>query len=401
MPQNDALSLYQMDRLEPGELAGPFTVDAAPEAQRFHSSFPQYQPTPLHALPALAHAMGVRGVFVKDESARFGLNAFKVLGGSYCVGKYMARRLSCELSELPYAQLVSAPVRQRLGEITFVTATDGNHGRGVAWAARQVGQKSVVYMPKGSSPERLENIRRLGAQAEITPWNYDDTVRFARRQAQDHGWVLMQDTAWPGYTQIPAWIMQGYLTLGAEILDQLGGDRPTHVFLQAGVGSMAAALAAYFVHVYGADCPTLVLVESNQADCLYRTARADDGQLHGVDGDLRTIMAGLACGEPCSIAWELLRRYVPNYLTIPDYVAARGMRILAAPLGADPRIVSGESGASTLGAAAELLTDERWQAIRQAIGLGAEAKILVISTEGDTDRAHYRRIVWDGLYPKP
>ena len=378
-----------------------FGYENAQKVQAFHASFPEYAPTPLVSLDGLAGKLGLGNLYVKDESYRFGLNAFKVLGGSYAIGSYIAKRLGMDISELPYERLVSQEIRQKLGEITFVTATDGNHGRGVAWTANRLGQKAVVYMPKGSAEERLRNIQALGAEASITDLNYDDAVRLANSGAEKYGWVMVQDTAWEGYEDIPAWIMQGYLTLGAEILDQLGGDRPTHVFLQAGVGSMAAALAAYFVHVYGADCPTLVLVESNQADCLYRTARADDGQLHGVDGDLRTIMAGLACGEPCSIAWELLRRYVPNYLTIPDYVAARGMRILAAPLGADPRIVSGESGASTLGAAAELLTDERWQAIRQAIGLGAEAKILVISTEGDTDRAHYRRIVWDGLYPKP
>lgn len=396
MPQD--IRLFQLASPGCGR-ADPFQVEAAAEAQRFHSSFPQYRPTPLARLNQLAASLGIAGLYVKDESQRFGLNAFKVLGGSYCVGKYIAQRLGCALDALPYAALVSQEVRQRLGEVTFVTATDGNHGRGVAWAARQVGQKSVVYMPKGSSPERLENIRKLGAQAEITPWNYDDTVRHAQRQAAEHGWVLTQDTSWEGYTQIPAWIMQGYLTLGREIAAQLGEEQPTHIFLQAGVGSMAGALAAFFAQAYaGAQ---IILVESDQADCLYRTAAAQDGRLHRVDGDLRTIMAGLACGEPCGLAWELLERYVPNYLTIPDWVAAKGMRMLAAPLGDDPRVVSGESGASTLGTAAELMMEDRWRPIRQALGLGPDSRVLCISTEGDTDRAHYRRIVWDGLYPKP
>ncbi len=193
-----------------------FDASAAQAALAFHRTLPGYAPTPLRDLRGLAKALGVGGFLVKDESRRFGLNAFKALGGSYAVG----------------ALAKDAPQ-------TFVTATDGNHGRGVAWAARVLGQRAVVYMPRGSARERLENIRAQGAEASVIDSPYDDVVRYARRQADANGWVLVQDTAWPGYTEIPTRIMQGYTTMGLEILDALGGRRPTHVFLQAGVGAMA------------------------------------------------------------------------------------------------------------------------------------------------------------------
>ena len=219
-----------------------FSLEQARKARDFHASFDVYAQTPLTALPGLAKALGVESIHVKDESYRFGLNAFKVLGGSYALGRYIAKRLGEDIADLPASRILSDEVRKRLGEVTFVTATDGNHGRGVAWTANRLGQHSVVYMPKGSAAERLANIRAEGADASITDLNYDDAVRLANRQAVEKGWVMVQDTAWEGYTDIPLWIMQGYTTMGYEIVQQLeamGAEKPTHVFLQAGVGSMA------------------------------------------------------------------------------------------------------------------------------------------------------------------
>jgi len=187
------------------------------KARAFHRSFPQYEPTPLVALPNLARLLGVRNIYVKDESFRFGLNAFKVLGGSYAMARFIAEETGRDVSELGFKQLTSPEIKKELGDYTFFTATDGNHGRGVAWAANQIGQESVVYMPKGSSETRLQNIRKEGARAEITDLNYDDAVRLASSESsRTPNSVVIQDTAWPGYEKIPGWIMQGYATMASE-----------------------------------------------------------------------------------------------------------------------------------------------------------------------------------------
>lgn len=377
-----------------------FGAACAQVACRFHQSFPEYRETPLADLTDLARFLGVASIRVKDESFRFGLNAFKGLGGSYCIGKYIAGRLGMDIRELTFDTLVSPEVKEKIGEITFVTATDGNHGRGIAWTAGRLGQKSVVYMPRGSAAERLENIRALGARAEITEFNYDDTVRFAKSQAEKNGWVLVQDTSFEGYEEIPGWIMEGYTTMALEAERQLDGERPTHIFLQAGVGAMSGAVAGFFADRYrGKEKPTMIVVEPNRADCLYRTARARDGRLHTVTGDMDTIMAGLACGEPCTLGWEVLERSADVFLSVPDWVAAKGMRILGNPLGSDPRVISGESGAVTLGIAAEALQNESLDWLRRTLKLDGHSRILCFSTEGDTDRDSYRRIVWDGEKP--
>lgn len=270
------------------------------KARDFHQSFPQFTKTPLVNLDNLAKHLGVAGIYVKDESYRFGLNAFKVLGGSFSMGKYLAKRLGKDISELSYEKLNSEDARKKLGDITFITATDGNHGRGVAWTATQLNQKSIVYMPKGSSLTRLENIRKEGAKASITEFNYDDAVRLAASEAKENGWVMVQDTAWEGYEEIPTWIMQGYGTMASEALEQLkelNVKKPTHIFVQAGVGSLAGAVQGYFASVFKDECPITVIVEADEADCLYRSAIAGDGKPRAVTGDMPTIMAGLACGE--------------------------------------------------------------------------------------------------------
>ncbi|MBE6969295.1 MAG: diaminopropionate ammonia-lyase [Ruminococcaceae bacterium] len=358
-----------------------FAVERAAAAKRFHESIPGYAPTPLCAV----EMPGLGSVYVKDESRRFGLNAFKGLGGSYSMARYIGEKLGIPEDELSYQRLRS----EKLGELHFVTATDGNHGRGVAWAAAQLGLKSTVYMPKGSAVERLENIRAAGAEAEITALNYDDTVRFAARTAEERGWVLLQDTAWPGYETLPRYIMQGYTTMALEAVQQLPAP-PTHVFLQAGVGAMAAAVTGFLAEYYGEQKPKIVLVEPDAADCLYRTALADDGALHIVKGDLATIMAGLACGEPCSIGWPILRSFADAFVSMPDEIAERGMRRLA-----KAGIVSGESGAATVGLLSALTEEAELGWLREALGLNEQSCVLCFSTEGDTDKENYRKIVYE------
>ena len=298
------------------------------KARFFHSSFPQYSITPLARLDGMAKYLGLGDLFVKDESFRFGLNAFKVLGGSFAMARYIAKEMGRDVSEMTYDYLTSEAFRQEFGHATFFTATDGNHGRGVAWAAHKLGQKAVVHMPKGSSQARYENIAKEGAQVTIEEVNYDDCVRMAAAEAAEtkHG-VVVQDTAWEGYEEIPAWIMQGYGTMAneaAEQLRQVGINRPTHVFVQAGVGSLAGAVIGYFTNLFPNDPPTFVVMEARAADCLYQGALAGDGQPRIVEGDLKTIMAGLACGEPNILSWDILRNHVSAFVSCPDWVSAPG-----------------------------------------------------------------------------
>lgn len=370
----------------------------AKNVRNFHKSFPVYSQTPLAHMPKTAKVLGLGDVYVKDESYRFGLNAFKVLGGSYSIGKYIAQRLGRDISEMDYNSLISEDVKKELGKLTFVTATDGNHGRGVAWTANVLKQKSVVYMPKGSAIERLENIKAEGAEASITDMNYDEAVRLANSKAEELGWVMVQDTAWDGYEEIPTWIMQGYMTMGLEAYEQLGEKRPTHIFLQAGVGSLAGAICGFFSEVYKDNKPTIVIVEPDKADCIFQTAEAADGKLRFVTGDMNTIMAGLACGEPNTIGWEVLRDHADYYISCPDYTAAKGMRILGNPVKGDDRVISGESGASTFGCVSEIMMNPEYKAIKDQLKLDENSTVLFFSTEGDTDKQNYLDIVWDGKY---
>lgn len=368
------------------------------KAKNFHESFNEYDRTPLADLKNLSEKIGVGGVYLKDESYRFGLNAFKVLGGSFAMGKYLAQKLGEDIKGLPYERLTSDEVREKLGEITFVTATDGNHGRGVAWTANRLKQKSVVYMPKGSSLERLRNIQAEGADASITDMNYDDAVRLAAKYADENNGLVVQDTAWEGYEEIPAWIMQGYGTMALEVQEQLEEskiEKPTHIFIQAGVGSLAGAVQGFFASEYGDECPKTVVVEANLADCFYKSAIADDGEARVVGGDMQTIMAGLACGEPNTIGFEILKNHAVAFVSCPDWVAAKGMRILGNPLDGDRRVISGESGAVTTGLLYEIMTNLEYKELKDKLELNENSRVLLFSTEGDTDPNKYREIVWN------
>ena len=337
---------------------------------------------------------------MKDESYRFGLNAFKVLGGSFAIAKYIAQQTGKDVSDLPYSVLTSEALREEFGQATFFTATDGNHGRGVAWAANRLGQKAVVFMPKGSTITRFNNIKAEGADVTIEEVNYDECVRMAADAASktEHG-VVVQDTAWDGYEEIPAWIMQGYGTMAMEAGEQLeeyGCDRPTHVFVQAGVGSLAGAVQGYFANRYPENPPKVVVVEADVAACLYKGAKAGDGRLQIVDGDMQTIMAGLACGEPNTISWDILKNHVDTFVSAPDWAAAKGMRMLAAPIKGDVSVTSGESGAAPFGILACIMTMDEYKDLREHLGLNQDSKVLLFSTEGDTDPERYKAIVWEG-----
>lgn len=375
-------------------------LDEIKKARTFHESFPEYSKTPLVKLEKMADYLGLKEVYIKDESYRFGLNAFKVLGGSFAMAKYIAKETRKDVSELPYNVLTSNELREEFGQATFFTATDGNHGRGVAWAANKLGQKSVVFMPKGSTQTRLKNIQKEGAAATIEEVNYDDCVRMAAKAAKETpNGVVIQDTAWDGYEEIPAWIMQGYGTMAMEADEQLKDadcQCPTHVFVQAGVGSLAGAVTGYFANQYKSNPPKIIVVEAEAAACLYKGAAAKDGNLRIVDGDMETIMAGLACGEPNTISWDILKNHVDVFVAAPDWVAAKGMRMSAAPLKGDMSITSGESGAAPFGLLASIMAMDEYKDLREFLELGKDSRVLCFSTEGDTDPDRYKEIVWEG-----
>lgn len=369
-----------------------FSPEEVSKVTNFHKSFPQYTQTPLAKLDNLAKFLGVKKLAVKDESYRFGLNAFKVLGASYSMGRFLAQRLGRDIADLPYNVMVSEEVRKELGEIKFFAATDGNHGRAVAWTANQLKQHATIYMPKGSSLTRLENIRKENAEASITDMNYDEAVRLASKHADEANGVIVQDTAWEGYTEIPTWIIQGYTTMVVEALEQYG-DIPTHVFLQAGVGSMASSVLGFLKAKFGDKCPTVVIMEPDVADCFYQSAVR--GEKYVVEGDMFTIMAGLACGEPNLIGYEIIKDYAKGFVSCSDSVSAYGMRILGNPLNGDDRVIAGESGAVGTGLLATIMLEDEYKALKDELGLNAESKVLLFSSEGDTDPDCYRKVVWD------
>lgn len=361
----------------------------------FHRSFPQYQMTPLSNRKETAAQLGLGGLFVKDESWRFGLNAFKVLGGSYAMASEIARTLGRDIAETDYAYLTGEQLKEEFGQATFFTATDGNHGRGVAWSARVLGQKAVVLMPKGTVQSRFDNIAKEGAMVSIEDANYDECVRRACALAKEaQCGVVVQDTAWEGYERIPASIMQGYGTMAREAARQLkdaGFDRPTHVFLQAGVGSLAGAIAGYYANLYGENCPKIIVMEADAADCHYQSALA--GEMRIVTGDLDTMMAGLACGEPNPISFDILRNHADCFVSCGDCISAQGMRALAHPQNGDEAIISGESGAIGTGLVYAIMTDPAYAGLKADLDMNEQSVVLLFSTEGATDPENYRRIV--------
>jgi len=374
-------------------------VETIGKIREFHKSFPQYTRTPLVSLDNLANEFGVGGIYIKDESFRFGLNSFKALGCTFALAGYIAQVLDIPVWELDYNTLPEAA--KKLGEFTFFAATDGNHGRAVAWAARELGQKAVIFMNKGCPQVRLDHIKREGAEASISDLNYDDTIRYVTElAAKTPNSVIVQDTAWEGYEDIPGWIMQGYAVMALEACEQLKelDIKPTHLLIQAGVGAFAGAAQAFVSNYYGSDDPTSFVVEPSVADCYHRSAKRGDGEPVNVGGDMKTIMAGLACGEPSHMSWDILKNKSEFFATIEDKHAAKAMRVLGAPVNGDPRVISGESGASAMGFLLELLTNDDLAELRTQAGINKESKFLLFSTEGDTDPHNYRDVIWNGKY---
>jgi diaminopropionate ammonia-lyase len=372
------------------------------DARAFHAQLPRYEMTPLKRLSNLASRLGLGSIWVKDESARFRLNAFKALGGSFAIYRFICEKVN--RPNLSYADLMSEEIRAELGDITFTSATDGNHGKGLAWATRKLEFPCIIYVHKNTTQARIAAIAEYGAEVRVVDGNYDDAVRQCERDARANGWQVISDTSWPGYEDVPKWVMQGYTTLLAETQEQFAAQgivKPTHIFLQAGVGAFAAAMIAFYEKLFGDAAPISVVVEPREAACLYHSVDVDDGQPHSISGDLDTIMAGLACGEPSPLAWDILRDCADFIVTAPDYVAAKGMRMYGVPLRGDPYVISGESGAVTLGALAFIMEYEGAAALREQLQLNENSRVLLINTEGNTDPDYFRNVVWDGVFPVP
>ena len=365
------------------------SADALAQAKAVISTWPGYAVTRLCSLPALAHTAGVASIHYKDEGSRFGLGSFKALGGAYAVARLLCRELGQRLGRsVSHAQLQSDPaLRQACADITVTCATDGNHGRSVAWGAQMLGCRCVIYIHASVSEGRKEAIARYDAQVVRTSGNYDDAVQQADRDAKTNGWFVISDTSYPGYMDIPRDVMQGYQLMVHEAVSALP-QWPTHVFVQAGVGGFAAAVCAYFWERNAEQRPVFVVVEPERADCLLQSARA--GEVVAVRGDLDTLMAGLACGEVSLLAWDILATGTNAFCTIPDAAAVDAMRLLASPQGGDPVIVAGESAVAGLAAALLMAQDP---AASASLGLGPDSRVLLFGSEGDTDPTLYQQLV--------
>ncbi len=359
-------------------------------AEREILSWPGYVPTPLHLLNGLAAKLGIADLAYKDEGHRFGLKSFKALGGAYAVFRLLKARIETRNGGKPVssAEVIAGKWRDIVAEVTVTCATDGNHGRSVAWGAQLFGCRCVIYIHQTVSEGRRAAIAHYGAEVLRVPGNYDDSVRHAAAEAQRNGWTVVSDTTYEGYRDIPVDVMHGYGVMSHEIIRQVGLQAPTHVFVQAGVGALAASVCASFWLEWGPRRPAIIVVEPARADCFFQSALV--GKPVVVEGDLDTVMAGLACGEVSPLAWEIVSAGADAYVVVDDGFALEAVRAFAMPVAGDPAVVSGETGAAGLAA---LLAARAHADLWQALGLNANSRVLLLGSEGDTDPEIYRSIV--------
>lgn len=380
----------------PEGVADILSEAAADAAWAEIASWPGYAPTPLRSLDVLAERLGIAALHYKDEAERFGLGSFKALGGSYAVLRHAADWLAeWRPGEAPsLASIREGAHAEALADLTVVTATDGNHGRSVAWGARMAGCRCRIYIHAGVSEGRREAMAALGAEVARIDGDYDTSVRLCAREAAANGWTIISDTSFEGYMEIPRTVMAGYTVMASEILDQLdrtGEAPPTHVFVQAGVGGVAAAVCARFWQRLGPKRPRFVVVEPEQAACCFESALGDRPAAVAIEAE--TVMAGLSCGKVSLLAWEVLARGASDFLTIGDERVGPVMRLLAAGEAGGGPITAGESAVPGLigliGAAAD-------ETLARALGLAPESRVLVLGCEGATDPAIHRAMMIPG-----
>lgn len=377
------------------DVAAPWTVaqdailndEALATARQTIQDWPGFAQTPLVALPKLADQLGVASIHYKDEGGRFGLGSFKALGGAYAVARLLQAQMVQALGRAVEMDEVTSVAHRKLAAgITVCCATDGNHGRSVAWGARMFGARCVIFIHEGVSDARKTAIQAYGAEVRRCVGNYDDSVREAQETATAEGWFVVSDTSYPGYMEVPRDVMQGYEVMAAEAFEAMS-QAPTHIFLQTGVGGMAAAVTALAKRRWGAARPMVVLCDPDQSACWLETYRQNTPT--AVEGDLETLMAGLACGEISALAWEILQDHADAAIAVTDAAAVRAMRQLASPKGDSP-IVAGESAvAGLVGLQAGLSQPQAAQMLR----LASDARVLLFGTEGDTDPALYTKLV--------
>lgn len=369
---------------EDAELLGS---EAVLEAERFLTHREGHAGTPLHALPGLARSLGVGSIHIKDEAHRLGLGSFKALGGSYAVIRLALEEASRRLGRpVDVSELQSPEVREISAELTVVCATDGNHGRSVAQGADLIGARAAIFVHRGVSPKRVDEITRFGADMFHVEGNYDESVAEASRVAEKNGWTVVSDTSWPGYERIPGLVMQGYVPLLREALRAMP-EPPTHVFIQAGVGGIAAAIAGHLAVVFGTQRPRFVVVEPARAACVLETAKMD--RIVKVGDDQPTVMAMLECYEPSLVAWRILSRVADGFMVVEEEDAVSAMKQLARPLESDPAIVAGESGGVGLAGLIRALGDDN---ARKSLKLEVSSHVFLVNTEGATDPDLYEEL---------
>ena len=354
------------------------------------TSWSNYAPTPLHPLPALAHEIGIGQLLYKDEATRFGLGSFKALGGAYGVLHCVAQEISVRSSTpTDIDALMTGQLSEAAAEITVVTATDGNHGRSVAWGAGNVGCKCVIYMHAEVSPGRQSAVEAFGAEVVRVPGDYGESARQAAQDAAENDWLLVSDTAWSGYTEIPRAIMAGYTVMSSEAMDQLPpATTPTHVFVQGGCGGLAGAVCTDLWHRYESRRPRFIVVEPVPADCLFQSAVA--GAMVNISVTRESVMGGLSCGEVSLLGWDILESGADHFLTIEDDAVGPLMKQLAQGTGDDPRIVAGEAAVAGLAGCIAARADAD---LCQTLALNEQSTVLVFGTEGATDPTVYRQLV--------
>jgi diaminopropionate ammonia-lyase len=375
---------------EGSELWGGLSAAGSDAAIDEIACWSDYAETPLVRLPGQAARLGIAELHYKDESGRFGLGSFKSLGGAYAVFRLLQSTLSADstANEITAADLESGRFGQLTSKITVCCATDGNHGRSVAWGARKFGCRCVIYLHQHVSAGRQAAIAAYGAEIVRTPGGYDESVRRAAADAERNGWTVVSDTSWPGYEVIPRDVMHGYTVMADEVVRRTRTEPPSHVIVQAGVGGVAAAVCARFAYGFGPSRPKFIIAEPARAACLYRSARK--GHCASVDIVNETVMACLSAGEPSPLAWSVLKRGAYAVMTLGEDLAPEAMRVLAAGTNGDPPIVAGESGAAGLAA---LIAASRAGEHSRRLGLDADARVLVFGTEGATDEQIYARLV--------
>jgi len=355
------------------------------------SAWEGYEQSPLHQLSALSARCGVGALLYKDEAGRFGLGSFKALGAAYACQKLLADIVSQTHGTITVADIATGQHGHDLSGITVACATDGNHGRSLAWAAKRFGCRCVIFIHRDVSQGREEAISGHGAEIVRIDGNYDDSVRAAQETADREGWYIVSDTSYEGYMEVPGWVMAGYGVVALEILTQLNASNaglPTHVFLQGGVGGFAAAIAACLRQQLGDKAPRVIVVEPKLADCLYQSARA--GRLTEIMVEEETLMAGLSCGAPSVLAWRILDQEARDFMTLPEPAVAPTMRLLANPLNNDTHIIAGESAVAGLAGLLAAAVDPQ---LARALSLDDQSRVLVIGTEGATDAEIYAQLV--------